>query len=359
VNLLIQQLPITTTPKYNFPQTTQNFPFPQKFIELSLHSIKTLKGQTLIQQEPYEPQIEDEISINPQETFSVRPIPLKPIQDNTVIIATDVSSIKIGETSNGVLIALRGAIIWKNQHKYNYLRIGPFPFHITEENKHEIHNLLNPLSKENIKNAPNLINMQTRVANFFEHWLQMSISMLSKNSLILWDGSLTIGTPDNPTSLIARLLETARMHGNMVLAFSKMTRLKFNGHGLTELVWKHPAPCLLEINGFSTTPSSGFHSLGNLYVAKLCEGGCAFRLDIDREFSSEQAVEAVEKLLGADVLLHGYPETLRLSHILSTFTANEVIALQRFITKECGLEIVTRPNVRRLLFGPFGKGPEG
>ncbi|MEM3011130.1 MAG: hypothetical protein QXE76_04905 [Candidatus Bathyarchaeia archaeon] len=354
---MIQQLPITTTPKYNFPQTTQNFPSPQRFIEISLQTLKTLKGQTLTQQESDTPPVKDESPIRPEEAFTIRPIPLKPLPNNTPVIATDVSSIKLGETDDGILIALRGAIVWKTQQKYHYLRIGPFPFHITEENKHEIHRLLNPFPNETTKNEPNLLNMQNRVASFFEHWLQMSINMLSKNSLILWDGSLTIGTPESPTALLLKLLETAHMHGNIVLAFSKMTRLRLNGQGLTELVWKYPPPCLLEINGFRM--SSYAHSLGNLYVAKLSQGNCAFRLDIDKQIPKNQAVEAIEKLLEVDVLLHGYPETLRLSHILSTFTANEVIALQRFITKECRLEITTKPNVRRVLFGPFGKSPEG
>jgi hypothetical protein len=36
-----------------------------------------------------------------------------------------------------------------------------------------------------------------------------------------------------------------------------------------------------------------------------------------------------------------------------------VIGIQRLIAQQYGLRIVLRPNVRRLLFGPFGKGPEG
>jgi len=35
-----------------------------------------------------------------------------------------------------------------------------------------------------------------------------------------------------------------------------------------------------------------------------------------------------------------------------------VIGIQRFITQKYGLRVVTRPNVRRLLFGPFGTGFE-
>jgi len=64
----------------------------------------------------------------------------------------------------------------------------------------------------------------------------------------------------------------------------------------------------------------------------------------------------VSKLFGSDLVEQGYPETLRLAHILSTFTANEVIGIQRFISKNYGLRIVSQPNLRRSLFGPFGTG---
>jgi hypothetical protein len=99
-------------------------------------------------------------------------------------------------------------------------------------------------------------------------------------------------------------------------------------------------------------------SLGNIHVAKLTSGVCSFRLDIDKQLPREQGIEAVESLLGNDLLVQSYPETLRLAHIYSTFTATEVIGIQRFVAEQYGLRTVTRPNVRRMLFGPYGKGAE-
>jgi hypothetical protein len=62
-------------------------------------------------------------------------IQLKPVAVETPIVAIDVSSIRIGETSAGTLIAIRGAIIWKQQNHCRYLRIGPFPFHKLRKTK--------------------------------------------------------------------------------------------------------------------------------------------------------------------------------------------------------------------------------
>jgi hypothetical protein len=96
--------------------------------------------------------------------------------------------------------------------------------------------------------------------------------------------------------------------------------------------------------------------LGEVYVARLNRANFAFRLDIDKETSEERRIDAMQKLVGNDLYSQSYPETLRLSHILCTFTANEVLAIKHFVTRKHGIEIVNRPDMHRLLFGPFGKG---
>jgi hypothetical protein len=294
------------------------------------------------------------------DAFTIESISIKPLLGDTPVAAVDTSSIKIGETETGILCAIRGAIVWKEKSRYKYLRFGPFPFHITEENKKEIYNLFRHyyFGVSEDASAPSLINMQTRMGNLLDRWLQLVISCSAHDSIILWDGSLTAGTADSPVNVISQFLEIARNRLNTILAFSKTTNLRFLGHRLTDLAENSKPPCLLQINGFPV-PSGPVFTLGNVYVAKLTQGICSFRLDIDKEVPRERGIEAVQKLLGSDLLIQSYPETLRLAHVFSTFTATEVIGIQRFIAQRYGLKIVARPNVRRLLFGPFGKGSEG
>ncbi len=291
---------------------------------------------------------------------TIETIPLEPLLDERPVVAVDVSSIRIGETETGVLCAIRGATVWKEKNRYKYHRLGPFPFHITEQNKKEIHNLFRNHHFEILDEtrAPSLFNMQARIGNLLERWLQLGISCSAYSTLILWDGSLTAGMVDSPVNEMSRLLEIARNRLSIVLAFSKNTNLRFSGHKLTDLAEKSEPPCLLQIDGFPL-PYGPVLLLGDIYVAKLTPGVCSFRLDIDKKVPREQGIEAVQSLLGSDLLIQSYPETLRLAHIYSTFTATEVIGIQRFIAQQYGLKIVARPNVRRLLFGPFGKGAEG
>ena len=170
---------------------------------------------------------------------------------------------------------------------------------------------------------------------------------------MLFDGSLTSGTIDTPTHRMREILSAARRNQNVVLAFSKATSMRSNGYLITDLLPNGEVPYLLETLGIRfkapTVP------LGDVYVARLQKTNMAFRLDIDCEVPAPRRIEAVEKLLGNDVFQQGYPETLRLAHILCTFTANEVLAMQHFITRRHGIQIVNRPDMHRLLFGPFGR----
>jgi hypothetical protein len=334
-------------------------------MELSHNSMKNIESnylqptETPLNQPPTTHIENSTTTVQIQQPQTIKTIPLKQSSDEKPVVAVDVSNIRIGETETGVLCAIRGAIAWKEKSRYKYQRIGPFPFHITEQNKHEIYKLFrNHNLKISDPRAPSINNIQARIGNILERWLQLGICCSAYDSIILWDGSMTAGMADSPADDMARLLEVARNRLSTVLAFSKSTTLRISGHKLTDYAEKAEPPCLLQINGFPLC-SGPVLLLGDVYVAKLTPGVCSFRLDIDRKVPQEQGIEAVQSLLGSDLLVQSYPETLRLAHIFSTFTATEVIGIQRFIAHQYGLRIVTRPNVRRLLFGPFGKGAEG
>lgn len=188
--------------------------------------------------------------------------------------------------------------------------------------------------------------------------MQTFVNQTTHDSLILWDGSLMAGSSETPVPAMEKMLKEARNRQNTILAFSKVTRLLFNGQRITDLIRKNSPPCMLKIENYPKI-AGPMSFLGDVYVAKLSRGSCAFRLDMDKQLLKSHAVDAVQKLLGNDLILQSYPETLRLAHIFSTFTANEVLGLQRCVAKESNVKIVTKLNVRRLLFGCFGKGPEG
>ncbi|HTY75046.1 MAG TPA: DNA double-strand break repair nuclease NurA [Candidatus Nanoarchaeia archaeon] len=355
---MIEQYTITTTPKYNFPQPTPDAPLPQRFIELSINSLRQVRDANFhfdsqnIHSYACPEDTPNQIQLKRQ------PLPLTPRHQETTISAVDTSTIKIGETTTGIVIAIRGATVWKQNRNYKYQRFGPLIFHITEENKNAVYNNLerdyfNGQNTSSRQSAPTLFQMPTRLASLLERLLQTTLAKKLTNGLILFDGSLTSGTIDTPVHRLREILSAARMNQNTVLAFSKATSLRSNGFLITDLLPEKETPYLLETTGLRFKPPTIL--LGDVYVARLNKANMAFRLDIDHDLSFQSHLEAVEKLLGNDVLQHGYPETLRLAHILCTFTANEVLAMQHFITRRHGIQIINRPDMHRLLFGPFGR----
>lgn len=357
VNLLIEQLPIATTPKYNFSLQTFQPKIPQKLLEMSIESLKTITGesfqpnpQVLQLQKTRTQQFEDHATPVFSHSPAVKPIALRPVKTKITVIAIDVSSIKIGETSTGILTATRGAVVWKQNRHYRYLRLGPLVFHLTPEARHQIQRFLH-------RRPTNLSNLQIKIAHNLEQRLQMTVSSHVDHSLILFDGSLIAGTPDTPTATLTQMLRASRKNSNTILAFSKATSLRLRGIRITELARRYPSPCLLKILHYPES-AGPMQLLGDLYIAKFTDGNCTFRLDIDKKIPKLEAVQAVEELLGNDLISQSYPETLRLAHIYSTFTANEVLGIQRYLTQRCQLKLISRPNIRRLLFGPYGKGPE-
>lgn len=356
--MVIEQYTIATTPKYNFPQPNIDTTLPQRFIEQSLRSLKRVQNQSFqLNQQAFQQANNMELYAQAFQ-LSVQPIILRSNHEETPIAACDTSTIKIGETSTGMLIAVRGANVWKHRKNYKYTRLGPFIFHITEENKKEVYETLERAyflsAHKQDQSFVNLLQNPTRIASLLERWLQATLSGTMNNGLVLFDGSLTAGTADTPAGRLKQILTNARECRNTVLAFSKITNLRVNGYLITDVQLQQRNPLLVETIGLRPKPP--IILLGEVYVARLCHGNYAFRLDIDKENSTERRIEAVEKLLGNDILTQGYPETLRLAHILCTFTANEVIAMQYFIVRKYGLRIINRPDMHKLLFGPYGRG---
>lgn len=355
---MIEQYTIATTPKYNFPQLAVDVTLPKRFTEQSL---LTLREQPLDRILFNQPDIQQQYTHYglPALRLNPKPVQLKPKNEPATIVACDTSTMKIGDTSTGVLIAIRGANVWRQDRAYRYMRLGPFIFHVTEENKRLLYQTLersyfteSPLQSH--QTVSTLQQMSLRIASLLERWLQTMISKTVTNGLVLFDGSLTAGTGDTPIRRMKDILAEARRKNNTVMAFSKMTNLRVNGRLITEIPFAIRPPCLIETEGTASNPPVML--LGDVYVAKLSSGNCAFRVDIDKQKNRQEKIDAAQRLLWNDLISQSYPETLRLSHILCTFTGNEVLAMQHYASRQFGIKLVNRPDMHRLLFGPFGRG---
>ena len=336
---------------------------PRGLLELSLKSMSSLDDEPIMTiTEPEESASSSYLDGEHEFTLNscpdLRLIPIKPLRSlETTVIGVDASCIKLGETFSGLITALRGAIVWRRGGSCRYLRIGPLIFHITDQNKTEIYNALRSfcLGLPGRQEAPSLPYMPVKMANIFEHWMRELACSLFRDAIVLFDGSLTIG-PGEAVAPLKAILELARSNSSVVIAISKDSRLRFMGKRLVDMLNGMPGPYLLELGDRPLVSASCIKFLGRIYVARLSPLGCTFRLDVDACVPREVGIEAVRALVAGDTLHQGYPEVLRLAHIMCTFTAPEVMAMQLMLSRAYGLRIVQRPDLRKLLFGPFGSG---
>lgn len=341
---------------------------PDFLLDLSSESMRTINGGLFEPRDlstvetSLEEEIEEEPPIRLTNTPTLEePTPVATTAERCPVVAVDVSSVRVGESEQGILYSLRGAMVWREESGYSFTRCGPLTFHLNDD-------IARFLSKRSAAGerlsysswSPMTERVLARLRNTLERWVQNLACSSILKGIVLLDGSLTAGTPDNPTVYVEELLNSSRENSNTVIAFSKDTKLCFSGKKITRLLDKANPPCILNIDRLIAPqfPSTPVRLMGRVYVARIAQRGLPFRVDVDRKLPEDATLQAMARLITSDLVEQGYPETLRLAHILSTFTANEILAIQRHLSITYGLRLAPRVSLRRSLFGPYGTSME-
>ena len=331
----------------------------EEFADLARTSIERIDRSSSTEHlEPaWEPAVE-RYNAEPKTIFSeqkirqLTPIELQPQKDGTPIVAIDVSTLDLGETPYGALYAIRGTAVSRESERYHYSRLGPLLFHIkTGENRVTNGNPATHLKLALMDAGGGAMNACRELLTVFETMLKTSAAKKYSDAILLWDGSLTVPAIEGETRATKMLLELARDRGNRIVGISKKTQL-FLLQGMADLMRRYRYPCLIDIDHMIQR-TQRLLLLGNIYVAKLACDGLPFRLDVDGELPEMERITSVERIIGNDLTQDGYPETLRLAHILSKFNATEVIAMHRLLDENYGFRVIEYPSIRRILFGPF------
>ena len=347
----------------SIPEEISLHPIPDAILELSTKSMQTLKGSSfnprnvsLVDVGIDDGDISEHLDLGPAYTGSgLKTSPIQPVRDPATIAACDASSVKIGETETGMIFAIRAVAVWRNPDRITFTRWGPLLFHVPnsdgqqERPRDDEPHIFGGLSVKTLR-------VLTKLRNHVERWTQEVLASTVHEGIVFFDGSLTAGTPDNPAGRVNRILSTARANNSVVLALSKSTELTVGGKNILGFFDGNKQPHLIDITQMveSEYPAYPVRFLGRVCIVKFSPDGFLFRLDIDKEAEEETALSSIGRVAGTDVIFHGYPETLRIAHIFSTFTANEILAIQRFIASNHRITLQPRPNLRRSLFGPFG-----
>lgn len=285
------------------------------------------------------------------------------------VCAVDVGATKIGETSDGPLVAYRGCIVRYTSKAREHFLYRTGPILLSNRYKKEIlHIIGKELGNEELfvemnDNKPTTVKAgaadntnqySDRIRNFIERKLQEKAVQMINNGIILFDGALTKNTRDTPTSFIENnILFKAFQQNNYVLAISKKSSVLVNHKPISFSLEDHPFEiCYRNIQQKIDTPSK--RNFGEMYAARFSEFGQTFRVDVCVPFGAD-CRDALNKLWFNCNFRNGYPEPLIRAHIHTYIPWSNITQMKAHAIVDN--DLIVKNNVELGgAFAPFGGG---
>lgn len=264
----------------------------------------------------------------------------RPIRESTMVAGIDSSSIKLAETEEGALYAIKcGVAMAYGGAALMHFKLGPMLFYLSESTvfDSELDDRLARLVLADSDVAPRLVRVRA------ERAIQHELSSHLRNSIILVDGSLRSSVFEDRNRSMAKIAENCVLHKNLIAGISKNTKLKMLERAAAPLA-KVPGPAYIEVDLIIKSLVRG--SIGSNLMAKLDKSTPVLRVDIvgDKD-------QTLGRLLGNDPIACGYPETLRLAHHISTFTNTEVTCLRGHVLNSYDVTELAADDIRHTLLG--------
>ncbi|MFW9876823.1 MAG: hypothetical protein ACFFG0_27330 [Candidatus Thorarchaeota archaeon] len=287
------------------------------------------------------------------------------------LAAADCGIVRLGETKDGLIIALRSAIVIEdrqNMPQVKLFKTGPLYLHNQFKkqlfyqigchlNKPDLYVELDnsdPPQPVAIKRgvADNVNQYGDRFRSWFER-LTHKIAMTSiENGTILLDGALTTNTRDVSDNFLDSLSTLASNNGNSIIGISKKSMLQIQNKPIK--FWLDEAPmraCYCNLTNIMRTEGRE-RVLGNAYAVRFSKIGATFRMDV-KPAEGQLQNEAVNQFYSSSLMRCGYPDILVKAHAYSYFTTPDVYQLQANAGAKYGLIGKTEPNLTGI-FAPFG-----
>jgi len=335
-------------------QIIEELEFLKAFSKIGLESLFSLKGLRMYtsSREDLARDYLDEIYIGLNSTLDEYLFEVyepRQVEERRKIIALDTSSVRLAESSNGVVISIKGAIVVRDtDNSISIQTLGPFLFYVSKIN---FKNILREYSEliQYSSRYDFYLNAQRALTELLERRMQEHIVEKSRDSIILFDGCLVANNFNHYKNVLEKILRMAQENGNVVIAFSKTSFIQVSGAYLQSIYIEEEPPYIIDL----TTALRHYcnyevRTLGRICLARLSAGSLGYRVDVPIK-SDIPAFFGL--LLKSDPLIYGYPETLILAHDYSTFTRLDTITLQT-ILKKMDVELLYPEYVRDILFQP-------
>jgi len=265
---------------------------------------------------------------------------LRPIKENAIVAAIDSSSVKLAETDEGNLYAVKcGIAMAYGGCALMHFKIGPVLFYLGESTIHEseLEERLARLVLLDDDLAKRLVRVRA------ERAVQKELACHFTSSVILIDGSLKVSMFEDRERSLKNIAESCVLRKNVLIGISKGTKLKALDRAAAPLT-KVPGPAYIDVEDI--IKSILRNTIGSNLMVKLEKNCPVLRADIvgDKD-------QSFGRLLGNDPVASGYPETLKLSHYISTFTSTEIMCLRSHVLNSYDVTELAADDIRRSLLG--------
>lgn len=299
------------------------------------------------------------------------------IQGSAPLVAIDAGVIDLGMSRTGYALAFKAAVVAQDTNGvHTVTKVGPRIKFIVPDNRADVLRFVGRcLSKEDMfvtihddgtcsikRGATEPNQFKDRIRNFIERMLQLDVVRQLRNGILLVDGALTLRTYNTPQVFMERLSREAQAQNSEIVGISKKSRVTVDGAHIGSLLDNDPPDAgyrrinRIDAEGSESDPE--VRNLGVPFAVRFAPGGFTFRADVTREslILNEEAV--LDVLYSNTQMTLGYPNLLRLAHIHSAFTKDEIVSLQ--VQAAHDYRIVMRaPEDLSVIFAPFRKGLGG
>ncbi|HXG06518.1 MAG TPA: DNA double-strand break repair nuclease NurA [Nitrososphaera sp.] len=265
---------------------------------------------------------------------------IRPVRENALVAAIDSSSVKIAETENGGLFAVKCGIATACAGRpLMHFKIGPILFYLSENTiqDSELDERLAKLVVMDDDYAKRMIRVRA------ERAVQKALATHLTKSLILVDGSLKASVFEDRERSISKIVESCVLRKNMLIGISKGTKLKVLDRAAAPLS-KVPGPAYVDVD--MIIKSLVRNSFGSSSMVKLGKSSPILRADIVGDRAGSFGM-----LVANDPLAGGYPETLKIVHYISTFTSTEMTCLRSHVLNTYGVTELAADDIRSILLG--------
>lgn len=266
--------------------------------------------------------------------------PIAAIDEPAPIAAIDSSCVFIGDTDDGAIYSAKCGLALSFMGKpVMHFKIGPILFYINDYTVRST-NLDRRLAKFallDMATAKRMIRVR------IERVIQNEIAKYLTNAVILVDGSLKSSLFEDRDNGFKHIVRSCVANDNYLVGISKTTKLKILDQ-LASLLMHRNSACYIDVE--SIVKSIVSNVVGRPLLAKFSNDGLVLRVDVLNEPN-----EPLGKLLANDAMSHGYPETLRLAHHVSTFTKTDVSCIRSFIISKFNIREMVYEDRRRTLLG--------